>query len=97
MTSIVDIDKVFNSIPVKVRNFFPDYNGGPSILNRFVDSEYPRIHTNKWGASVQRDEIISFCEDNFGNEWIWVATFQGITFWFLKEEYATLFKIRFGI
>lgn len=59
-----------------------------------LDKNYPR-------AKIRRDDIdaaLDYCQENFGDGWIWSSPVHTDTskIWFLHQEDALLFKLRFN-
>lgn len=65
-----------------------------SVLELDLDKNYPR-------AKIKRDDAdaaLEYCQTQFGDGWIWSSPLHTETskIWFLHQEDALLFKLRFN-
>lgn len=64
-----------------------------------ISEIYSKIRINFEDDSFEkRNEILKYAEENFKNNWVWSAPFyaQFIDFWFIDNEDATVFKLKWS-
>ena len=90
--------EIIQSLPKKVKKFFPYFVGETQdAIKLFRNSDYTMVIVGWSSLVANRDTIVLWCEEKLKDDWIWCGWSLGSSsFYFLKPEDATLFKLRFG-
>lgn len=88
-------DAIFNTLPQKLDNFFPGYGNEKYrglLSTKFKFTTYPSVKIK----TDRVNEITSWCQESFGDDWIWTMLFDCYKFWFKEEKQLTWFVLHYS-
>jgi hypothetical protein len=87
-------DRIFNTLPAKIQACVP---GRKQLRTEEVQKAgYTTIQIpDEDKLSSLRKRI--WCEENFGNDWMWTTTMTTILYFFKNSQDALLFKLKWQV
>lgn len=86
----IEVEKIFSSLHTKILNFISGTNH--RYTGSFEATEYIKKNFPSVSIPVLNTEISLWCEENFGNDWIW----NWSTIYFKHEKDKILFLLRWS-
>jgi hypothetical protein len=85
------LDLVYATLEDKVKNFVhnPEASSDVWAVTRYVRGNFPSWQYN---GTAKFDEVAIWCEEHFGNDWIW--NFE--TIYFKREADKSAFLLRWS-